>query len=297
MRIPPWAFVLCFAFACSAPDQPEPAGGDPTSADAGTSQPTPDAGMTTMQPSCVAGSTCLAQGENTFVNGNDTRAITVLLPAQAQGAPVVFAWHYLTGSRQELIAWMGLQQLADAGYLVVVPASRALSDTEWDVVGAPERNVDVALFDALLEAVTAQYNVDRTRIYATGFSAGGLFTTYLTMYRAQVLRATAPFSGGVPQGAYAAPATDLPVMISWGGTGDVLYGFDFNDAANNFARSLTADGHAVALCNHGQGHWLPSDALPHVLAFFGDHAADPGTAWSVDPARVPSGCVPAPGGR
>jgi len=284
--------VLGLAAGCSPAEQQDPpATGNPTT------QPTVDAGVTVEEPTCVQGRTCLIQGDNSFESGSDTRDVTVLLPAQPSGAPVVFAWHYLNGSRQELIAWMQLQQLANAGYLVVVPASRGLAETEWDVLSTPEANVDVALFDALLAAVTAQYSVDLTRIYATGFSAGGLFTTYLTMYRAAELRATAPFSGGVPQGAYAPPATTLPVMISWGGTSDVLYGFDFDDAAQNFAQSLTADGHAVVLCNHGQGHWLPDDALAHVMAFFGDHGADAALAWSLTPSRTPTGCVPPATGR
>lgn len=291
MRLLRWLLAVSLSAACSSAGpsqqsaQGSPDAGDPVDT-------TPDAGAI-LNSACVPGSTCLVQGDNAFESAGDERRVTVLLPANPQGAPAVFAWHYLGGSRQELIDWMQLQRLADAGYVVVVPQSRTVADTEWDVQGAPENNRDVTFFDALLDALTAQYGVAPARIYTTGFSAGGLFATYLTMHRASVLRATAPFSGGVPQGAYVAPATGLPVMISWGGTSDVLYGFDFDAAAHLFAQLLTSDGHAVALCNHGQGHWLPDNAMGHLLAFFGDHGADPSLAWSVAPTRIPSECTSA----
>ena len=123
MRIVPLVLVFGLAAACSSPEEAEtPATNNPTT------PPEVDAGVT-VEPTCVPGRTCLSQGDNTFESGSDTRDVTVLLPAQPSGAPGVFAWHYLNGSRQELIACMQLQQLADAGYHVVVPASRDLAET------------------------------------------------------------------------------------------------------------------------------------------------------------------------
>ncbi len=233
---------------------------------------------------------CLFEGTNSFGAGNDAREVEVRLPAEPQGAPVIFVWHYLHGTPRAMLKWMGTDALVDAGYIVLAPASRAVPGVEWQVTGKPEGNPDVELFDALAEAVASQYATDTTRVYATGFSAGGLFTSYLTMHRATALAATAPFSGGVPTSMYSSPATALPVMLTWGGESDIYGGFSFADASEEFATALVEDGHEVVTCLHTAGHWLPPEAEAHALAFFDDHGGEGDLPWSGAPEHVPAGC-------
>lgn len=227
---------------------------------------------------CLDDTICLFEGTNHFGAEGEEREVEVRLPAEPTGAPVIFVWHYLGGSAREMLDWMGVSSLVDAGFVVVAPASRSLRGSEWKLDGPAQSNPDVLFFDALLGQLTTQYAADSERIYATGFSAGGLFTSYLTMNRAEALAATAPFSGGVPSYAYSSPATDLPVMLTWGGPDDTYGGFNFEDATQQFASDLDKDGHEVVMCPHSMGHWLPPDAEAHVLAFFGDST------------RAPAGC-------
>lgn len=264
----------CVLVACG-----QTSGTPPVSADADTSGPT----------ECVDAGACLFQGDNSF--GEDERYVEVLLPAEPRGAPVVFVWHYLNGSPGEMLEWMGVDALIDAGYLVIAPGSRGVRTTEWQVDGDPESSPDVALFDALREQLAAQYATDSRRVYATGFSAGGLFTSYLSMHRSTVLAATAPFSGGVPSYAYTTPEADLPVMLASGGEGDTYGGFDFDAATEEFADALVADGHEVVTCPHALGHYLPPEAQAHVLAFFDDHGGAGESPWSSAPDDVPTGCA------
>lgn len=239
---------------------------------------------------CDDATACLFEGRNTFGAGRAARDVEVRLPAEPLGAPVVFVWHYLGGSPEEMLEWLGGEALADAGYVVIAPASRQLRSSEWEVLAEPEDNADVALFDVLLTAVHDQYATDAERVYATGFSAGGLFTSYLTMHRADVLAATAPFSGGVPASLYTSPSSPLPVMLTWGGEGDTYGGFDFAEATAEFGDALLTDGHEVVDCPHSSGHWLPANAADHALAFFDDHGGAGETPWSDAPDRVPTGC-------
>lgn len=269
--------VLAFAsllVACAA-EEASPLGSD----EAGPASPA----------ECVDAATCLFEGGNSF--GEEARFVEVNLPAEPVGAPVVFVWHHLGGTPDELLEWMGVSDLIDAGYVVIAPASRSVRYTEWLVEGDPEANPDVALFDALLAQMTTQYATDPRRVYATGFSAGGLFTSYLTMHRGPALAGTAPFSGGVPSYLYDPPASDLPVMLAWGGENDTYGGFDFAAATEDFADALVDDGHEVVTCPHTLGHWLPPEAQAHVLAFFDDHGGEGERPWPDSPGRVPSGCA------
>jgi dienelactone hydrolase len=188
---------------------------------------------------------------------------------------------------------MGTEQLLTAGYVVVAPESRGLSYTEWSVEGSPQGNPDVALFDALEATLRSQYESDPARLYATGFSAGGLFTSYLTMHRGDVLAATAPFSGGVPSYMYTSPEGPVSVMLTWGGEQDTYGGFDFGDASMDFADDLQGDGHEVILCTHELGHSLPPGAEANVVAFFGDHGGADEAPWSDNSDAIPAGCAEA----
>ncbi len=144
------------------------------------------------------------------------------------------------------------------------------------------------LFDELVSELEVQYDIDSTRINSMGYSAGGLFATWLTEWRGDVLDASAVFSGGVVW-KYFAPATTLPVLVAWGGDTDVYGPTDFQEASLEFADALFADGHEVSLCDHGGGHDLPDDTQETLVDFFDDHATDR-FAWANDPTTVAAGC-------
>ncbi|MCB9676322.1 MAG: dienelactone hydrolase family protein [Alphaproteobacteria bacterium] len=215
---------------------------------------------------------CVRDGDHRFDDAGSSRRVLAFMPEETAGAPVLFVFHHLGGSPEELLSWMPVDRAVEDGFIVVAPASRGLFGSEWAVTGAPGSNADVKLFDALLDSLIEVQAADPDHVYVTGFSAGGLFTSYLTMHRAERIAATAPFSGGAPEGTYVTPATDLPVMLSWGGSWDSYGGFDFEDATLNLASELVADGHVVQACDHGLGHWLPADAAERTRTFFGTHA-------------------------
>jgi polyhydroxybutyrate depolymerase len=232
-------------------------------------------------PACTPDVDCLDAGVQRFVSGGENRRVTVLLPDEPRGAPVVFAWHYLGGSPDELITWMQLERVAEAGYIVVVPKSRGLAGTEWDVYDRSDNNVDLALYDDLRDAVLTYHQADPDRLYVTGFSAGALFTTWLTMHRGADLAASAPFSGGTPAVSYTTPDKTFPVMVTWGGPSDVYAGFSFDTASRAFASGLADDGHEVVTCEHTRGHQLPANATDALLTFLGGDTPE---------ARTPEGC-------
>lgn len=236
---------------------------------------------TPIEPEPCPRGRCLEEGTTTFRSGGEQRKVEVLLPEQTAGAPVVFVWHHLGGTPEELMGWLAVEELRADGWVVFAPRSRGLAYSEWEVEGSADSNADVGLFDDLRAAAIAQLDVDPTQVFATGFSAGGLFTSYLVMHRAEALAGAAPFSGGSPDWSYAPPAADTPVMLTWGGASDTWGGFDFDDASREFGDALTGDGHRVVACEHTLGHWLPPEAPAHLAAFLADPTATPGgcTPW------------------
>ncbi len=217
----------------------------------------------------------LTEGTNEgFLSGGEERSFELRLPEDPVGAPVVFGWHWLGGNASQAVRYLGIGALADEGAIVVAPES-CCSPYEWNFLDQPEDNVDLALFDDLLACLDDQFQVDLSRIYATGMSAGGLWTTYLTMHRSTYLAATVPFSGGTDGIiAYSTPEEDIPVVVVWGGEDDLYQTLSFEQSSEGFTSGLLTDGHFVVNCDHGGGHTIPDDPMGIAWPFFLDHPKD-----------------------
>jgi len=199
-------------------------------------------------------------GTSTFSSFGIDRTVTVLMPDDAPaGLPVMFFWHALGTPPSYWIDAFSLDDFAeDNNIIVVVPESRPGELFEWDWVNPLEG--DAQLYDDLRTCVVEELDADTTRVYAAGFSAGAVWTTWLAMHRADTLATVFSMSGGtVVNLPYAEPARKLPVFLMSGGPTDVwpdqqLPLADFETATQDFSASLREDGHFVVQCLHNYGH-------------------------------------------
>ncbi len=191
-----------------------------------------------------------------FASAGQSRNFRLYLPEEPQGAPLVFMWHPLGWTAGDWADFVDAEEFAEEhGAIVVVPSS-CCSLFEWMFLNPETENEDLIFFDDAIGCLWEQFEFDHKRIYSTGMSAGGLWTTYLTMYRSEWLAATAPFSGGTEGFInYVSPLDPIPVLITWGGPNDTWNGYDFSEAGQAFSDDLQADGHFVAECVHTQGHY------------------------------------------
>ena len=264
--------ALLLLLACSGGD--DDAKGDDTGGASSTTDSAPPAPVAPdLKP--YSGGTCpeLVEGANSdFASAGESREFQLKLPEDPVGAPVVFLWHWLGGTASQALQTFRYGQLPeDEGVIVVAPSS-CCDPFEWQFMTPPEENVDLVFFDDLLTCLDEQFSVDRDRIWATGMSAGGLWTTYLTVERAGWLVATAPFSGGTdPVVAYRTPDEPIPVMLTWGGPTDIYAVLSFEEASLAFESSLMTDGHFVVECLHDGGHTIPTGGPAAAWEFFEAH--------------------------
>jgi polyhydroxybutyrate depolymerase len=103
------------------------------------------------------------------------------------GRPLVFAFHGLGGNGQAMQALTRMNGVADEhGFVVVYPDG---IDRVWRF-GLSEID-DLAFVDAMIDHFVATLGVDPARVYATGMSNGGFFTTYLGCARPERIAAIA----------------------------------------------------------------------------------------------------------
>lgn len=105
------------------------------------------------------------------------------------------------------------------GFIVLAPAGHTPQGS-WDIPGS------YPLIDAGIADTLAQYNIDRRRMYAWGFSAGANLLHAFALTRSTQFAAYAVHAGslvrGAGVGAPAAAARKLPLQL-WVGQGDSVY--------------------------------------------------------------------------
>jgi poly(3-hydroxybutyrate) depolymerase len=114
--------------------------------------------------------------------------------------PLVFC---LQGCCSDYTQWAtqsGYNKIADTAKIVVcypqatsTSTKPQINDRDWDVTG----DKDLIFILALIDTAVKKYNVDQTRIYATGFSYGGCFSNYLGCVYPDKFAAIAPSAGYV----------------------------------------------------------------------------------------------------
>lgn len=236
---------------------------------------------------------------HTFTN----RALTVVLPDKTKNAGVLFAWHGNGDTGKNFASYLNASSLADdLGVIVVAPESDAGGfGLDW---GVPPNNTkgDSTFFDDILACLDAQYELDRSRVYSVGFSAGALWTSWLAMNRSDYLAATVMFSGGsdgdsgvpgVKVNPYSMPDKLIPVLMTEGGPQDEVV-VNFQDMTNNMSRKLRRDGHTAIVCSHSQGHTPPNGFQNWAWDFLDAHryGMDPSPYASSDPSgNLPANCT------
>jgi predicted esterase len=219
------------------------------------------------------------------------REFILHVPSGESTPGLVVAWHGNGDSASNFDGVIDGGALADElGVIVVVPEAGAGSmATDWGVPPAGNPSFDTTLFDDILACAAEQHDLDRRRVYVTGFSGGALWTSYLTMQRADYLAASAIFSGGSdgPQrfNPYATPAWPLPVLMTHGGPSDVVI-VNFQTITSQMASKLRNDGSTVIVCNHNSGHTVPSGFRDWVYPFLKAHK------YGMDPSPYVDGADP-----
>jgi polyhydroxybutyrate depolymerase len=161
----------------------------------------------------------------TIVVGGLIRYYEWAAPDGDQARPVLLAFHGAGGNSNEYRMNSALVEPAtEAGYVVAFPQAANETGRTWAVGCAgctrgDELGIDdVAFVDAVLNDLATRTSVDRTRVYATGFSMGAWFTYALGCARADVVKAIAPVGGLMPRpvAAQCAPAKPLGALVIFG---------------------------------------------------------------------------------
>ena len=242
-----------------------------------------------------------AEGSVTFSPaGIGERAVQIWMGPEAanQAGPLIFYWHGAGSSAvNEPPYGIGDAQLAAIkaqGGIVAAPvADPAAGQFSWHLAAGTKEN-DLILADEVVACAVEKAGIDPRRIHSMGMSAGGLNTTQMSYRRSNYIASVVPYSGGkMGNPTMQNEANKFPALIFHGGPGDQVI-INFKDVSEAYRDDLLGRGHFAVICDHGNGHQIPTDARANVWQFFIDHpfGTDPSPYEAGLPQGFPSYCAP-----
>lgn len=242
-----------------------------------------------------------ASTQQTMQVGGKTRYYLLYVPAaysNTKPMPLIFVHHGLGGTNTwasmppDSKDWYGRFALKEAtnGAAIIAypmgtttnPGSPGTSEKLPSALGQSSwGSGDLPFFDALLEHIASSYCINKKRVFATGYSMGGMFSNMLACERSSVIRGIAPVAGwgpnGAPGGTSVSCATASKALgdIDTHGTKDGTVAFASGQASAAFWAKTNGCGTTLTSsstyqnCQDYQG--CPAGKEVHFCPWSGDH--------------------------
>lgn len=125
------------------------------------------------------------------------REFLLYVPAAYDGSeewPLVLNFHGFGGSSEQQVFYSQMNPVADTAHFLIaypqgltvdvssIPNRNPLlppAGSGWNIYDALSENDDLAFVNQLLDQVDAAFNINESKIYATGYSFGGIMSQYL----------------------------------------------------------------------------------------------------------------------
>lgn len=161
------------------------------------------------------------------VNDNFRHTWFEYIPPQLRGTtekvPLVFYFHGVNCVPLYGVEHSNWHDIADReNFIVIYPAPAIMKC--WNIYDLPNLTSDIAFILALIDHIKQVHPIDESRIYATGFSMGGMMTHALTAAYPEIFAAGAPCNA-FAMARYQSPDETLPFFLRMApeGLGKVSY--------------------------------------------------------------------------
>lgn len=197
------------------------------------------------------------------------RDYRLVVPPTSAGErlPVIFHFHGHGNTPESEADRTKLDHLAASHRVVLVYPAAIEGNWRTRAIDsvAPDENLDVRFFDALLKRLVERFGIDRSRVYVTGMSMGSEFAHELAMARSQKIAAVVACSACPSEKLWS--DRPLPIMMVVGEQETMLL-----EAAKQDMIEYRRQGHVCeVLVNHDCGHeWLP-DRNMQIWRFLKQH--------------------------
>jgi polyhydroxybutyrate depolymerase len=153
--------------------------------------------------------------------------------AVGEGTALVMNFHGFGGTGETHLQWTDMRELAERdGAIVVYPTgTESEGSTHWNCSLPSEDNKstadDFGFVEVLIGTIAASYDLDEDRVYAVGYSNGGMMAFGLACFRSDLVAAVGAVSGAMLDDAAAGCETTHPTsIITLHGTADSVLSYE-----------------------------------------------------------------------
>ena len=157
--------------------------------------------------------------------------------------PLLFNLHGYEGTSIDHLSTADMRSLADQeNFLLVYPqgSSDSSGNSHWNasLPGGDNKSSadDAGFFNAMIASISSSYQVDPNRIYACGYSNGGMMSYFLGGIMSDKIAAIGSVSGTMLDG-NPDPANPIP-MINLHGTADTVLDYSGGDGSSSTTETL-----------------------------------------------------------
>ncbi len=230
----------------------------------------------------------------TLVHDGIDREYIIYVPNSYNGTsavPLLLNFHGFGGSASQFMQEADMRSLAEADtFILVYPQGSCLDgSSHWNPcpTGGDNKSTadDVGFVEAMISEISSQYNLDMERIYAAGYSNGGMMAYGLANYKSDLIAAVASVSGSMLDclgaGSHPMPVVHLhgtsDGVVSYNGSNDwnsvqstLDYWINFNNTVSTPIVNIdTTGGMTIEHYVYDQGD--NSVSVEHYKYIGGDH--------------------------
>ena len=181
----------------------------------------------------------------TIVHDGMNREYILYVPNSYDGTssiPLLLNFHGFGGSASQFMQEADMRSLAEADtFILVYPQGSCLDgSSHWNPcpTGGDNKSTadDVGFVEAMISEISSQYNLDMERIYAAGYSNGGMMAYGLANYKSDLIAAVASVSGTMLN--CTGPTSHPMPVVHLHGTSDAVVSYNGSNDWNSVQSTL-----------------------------------------------------------
>jgi len=214
-----------------------------------------------------------------IVHNGISREYLIYIPSSFSGdsvAPLVLNFHGFGGNINDYLSYTSMLSIAETeGFVLVFPQGSLMDGySHWNPSLPSSDNKstadDLGFIEALIQQLSNNYNIDSKRIYACGYSNGGMMSFGLANHKSNLFAAVASVSGAMLE-TDNTPNHPMPVLMIHGTSDGVIpyagnneyasvestltfwRNFNSTDSISN-SNSITSGGNTIEYISYSNGN-------------------------------------------
>ncbi len=181
----------------------------------------------------------------TLVHDNINREYVLYIPNsydRTSAVPLLVNFHGFGGGASEFMSYADMRSIAETDtFILAYPQGSCLDgSSHWNACPTGGDNKsdadDFGFVESMINEISSQYNIDMERIYAAGYSNGGMMAYGLANYKSDLIAAVASVSG-VMLDCIGPTSHPMPV-VHLHGTSDGVLPYNGGDGWNSAQSTL-----------------------------------------------------------